>query len=59
MVKTFWFKLFDVTLVNREINISLNDAQVLLGGADNENKDVLNYYFTVVKKYIYNTKCKE
>ena len=46
-------------LLNREININLNDVEVLLGGAENENKDFLNYLFTVVKKYIYNTKCKE
>ena len=59
VVKTFWFNLFDVIFVNREININLDDAEVLLGGADNENKDVLNYLFTVVKKYIYNTKCKQ
>ena len=49
MVKTFWFNLFDVILVNREINRSLDDAEVLLRGADNENKDVLNYLFTAVK----------
>ena len=59
MVKTFWFNLFDVIFVNREININLDDVKVLLGGVENENKDVLNYLFTVVKKYIYNTKCKQ
>ena len=59
MVKTFWFNLFDVIFVNREININLDDAKVLLGGVKNENKDVLNYLLTVVKKYIYNTKCKQ
>ena len=58
VAKTFWFNLFDIILVNREINISLDDVKVLLGGADNEKKDVLNYLFIVVK-YIYNTKCKE
>ena len=31
VVKTFWFKLFDVILLNREININLNDVEVLLG----------------------------
>ena len=30
-----------------------------LGGAEGNNKDSLNYLFTVVKKYVYNTKCKE
>ena len=59
VVKTFWFNLFDVIFVNREISFNLDDAKVLLGGAENENKDVLNYLFTVVKKYIYNTKCKQ
>ena len=32
VVKTFWFKLFDVILFNREININLNDVEVLLEG---------------------------
>ena len=59
VVKTFWFKLFDVILVNREININLNDVEVLLGGVENKNKEFSKYLFTVVKKFIYNTKCKE
>ena len=51
--------MLDVILVNTEININLNDVKVLLGGTENKNKDFLNYLFIVVKKYIYNTKCKE
>ena len=50
MVKTFWFNLLDVILVNTEININLNDVKVLLGGTENKNKDFLNYLFIVVKK---------
>ena len=59
VLKTFWFNFLDVILVNTEININLNDVKVLLGGTENKNKDFLNYLFIVVKKYIYNTKCKE
>ena len=33
----------------------MNDINVLLG----HNKDSLNYFFTVLKKYVYTTKCKE
>ena len=37
----------------------MNDINVLLGGAEGHNKDSLNYLFTVVKKIVYNAKCKE
>ena len=37
----------------------MNDTNVLLGGAEGQNKDRLNYPFTVVKEYVYNAKCKE
>ena len=59
VVKTFWFQLLEILNTNVEIRSFLNDKNVLLGVTEGENKDSLNFLFTVVKKYIYITKCNE
>ena len=59
VVKTFWLRIFGSIDVNSDSNINMTDIKVLLGGTEGANKDSLNFCFTVIKKYIYNTKCKE
>ena len=58
VVKTFWFQLLDAIGASTEIRSSMKD-KLCSWGADGPNKDTLNFIFTVVKKYVYNTKCKE
>ena len=57
-VKTFWLQILDAINASEEIRSNLNDINVILGGVEGHNKDSLNYLFTIVNTYVYNTKCK-
>ena len=59
VVKTFWFRLLDKINASTDFRSNMVDKNVILGAVEGRNKDVLNFFFTVVKKYVYNVKCKE
>ena len=59
IVKTFWLQVLDAFQLSIDIRDNINDINVLFGGAAGHKKDILNCLFSLVKKYVYNTKCNE